>query len=373
MANGNGQAVPQAGGLARVDVLGGSEFSVSSDVQAAALAAQAEAEVKARWAIAQRNPRQFDSVRVKLLAECQRPGFAELAEYKKPVGDRTVTGPSIRFVEAALRYWGNIYAPATVISEDAAVRRMQVMVTDLETNVSWPKQISFRKTVERSSNKDRQVLSERMNSYGRKTYEVLATEDELLNKENALVSKAIRTAGLRLLPGDLVEEAMAACKSTRAKTDKADPQAAKKKLIDSFAQVGVAPEMLAEYVGHSLDAMQPAELEDLRGIYAAIRDGESKWADAMELKRTGEQVQAPPKTPPPAGAAPSSAAPAASTPAAATEDPITKEVEKLTAEIAATTNKAELQKLSTRIRALPDKERAELSEPYSKKMEGFLK
>ena len=41
---------------------------------------------------------------------------------------------------------------------------------------------------------------------------------------------------------------------------------------------------LEKYLGHSLDQCQPDELQELRSIYAAIRDGEAKWSGFMETK-----------------------------------------------------------------------------------------
>lgn len=301
------------GTLARQDAFGGQELVQSTEVQAQALSAQAEAEVKARWAIAQRNPRNIDGVRVSLMRECERPGFAEVAKYAKPVGgSEKVVGPSIRFVEAALRCMGNVIASTTLVAEDARTRRLQVMVTDLETNVSWPRQITIEKTVERRNAKDRQVLGQRSNTQGQTVFIVVATEDELANKEAAAVSKAIRTAGLRVIPGDLIEEAMRKVDEVRLKAVKADPAGERKRIVDGFAGIGVSPEQLVEYLGHGLDFCQPAELSELRDIYAALRDGETKWRDVMELRRELDTSAppAPKTTPAPAPAAATAPVPA---------------------------------------------------------------
>lgn len=282
-----------AGSLVRQDAMGTSEIEVSSEVQAGAMEAQARAEVQARWAIAQRAPRNLDAVRVALLKECDRPGFAECAKYLKPVGGQSIIGPSIRFVETALRCMRNVIAATTVISEDRQTRRLQVMVTDLETNVSWPRQITIEKTVERRNSAGRTVVYERTNTQGQTVYVVLATEDELANKEAAAVSKAIRTAGLRVIPGDLVEEALARVDQVRSLRVKTDPAGERKKVVDAFVAVGVSPEQLVEYLGHALDLIQPAELAELRDIHAALKDGETRWAAVMEEKRAADPVRAP--------------------------------------------------------------------------------
>lgn len=371
------EATPMNGAMVRHEIDGSSEMMVSSDVQTSALAAQAEAEVKARWAIAQRCPRNIDTVRVRLLRECERPGFAQSARYTKPVGEDKVSGPSIRFVETALRCMGNVYAATTVVSEDQLTRRLQVVVTDLETNVSWPRQISIRKTVERSKADGRTVVSQRTNTRGRLVYEVVATDDELANKESAAVSKAIRTAGLRVIPGDLVDEAMATCISVQRKADSADPNAARKKLADAFAKVGVYPQQLEQYLGHSLETLQPAELEDLRGIYEAIKDGESKWADVLELKANAADFGT--KSPPPptkAEQAPTEApesihdkpqgepVPESTATQAAPQPSL---VDQLIAEIRAAAKRTELNALAGRISKLPAPEKAQVLAVYSQR------
>ncbi|MBL8910376.1 MAG: hypothetical protein JNM17_06700 [Archangium sp.] len=282
----------------KLDAFGNTEQSHSGEVQALAISAQAEAEVKARWAIAQRVPRNIDQVRVDLLKECERPGFADVAKYSKPVGGQKVVGPSIRFVEAALRCMRNVFASTTVVSEDRTTRRLQVMVTDLEANVSWPRQITLEKTVERRSREGREVVYTRLNTKGETVFVVIATEDELANKEAAAVSKAIRTAGLRVIPGDLIEEAMRKVDQVREAGIRKDPAGERKKMVDAFMALGVKPEQLVEYLGHALDACQPVEIAELRDIHAALREGETTWRAVMEGKREADPVGPPPVTPP---------------------------------------------------------------------------
>ena len=70
------------------------------ETTAGALAAQAKAAVEARYIMAMQRPRDWDQVRLSLLKECDRTNFAEVAIYRKPVG-QGIEGPSIRFAEAA--------------------------------------------------------------------------------------------------------------------------------------------------------------------------------------------------------------------------------------------------------------------------------
>lgn len=273
----------------------GDELYVQHETAATAIAAAAEATIKARYVLAMRRPRDIDVVRTRLLKECKRPGFAEAALYRKPVGNKKneqtgrwekafIEGLSVRFAEAAIRSVTNFYASATSIYDDPQKGIVRVTVMDLETNATIETDVHVSKTVERRSLKDgQQALGQRLNSYGDVVYIVQATDDEVLNKTNALVSKALRNGVLRLLPGDIQDECEAQCRATQAKADKEDPEAARKKLFDGFAAIGIMPNQLKEYLGHNND-LQPAELRSLRGIYSAIRDGETTWQAIVDAK-----------------------------------------------------------------------------------------
>lgn len=249
------------------------------DPAAVAAAEAAKARIQSAYQMAIYRPRNSDDSRDRILHACKRPMFAEKVEFSKPVGGKQIKGPSIRFAELALREWGNILSDVQILYEDDFVRRSRVMVVDLETNASFSKEIQINKTVERKNKADREVLGERTNTQGQVVFIVKATEDELQNKENAAISKAVRNEGLRVIPTDIVDEALATAKATLADRDKADPDQAKKKILDSFSEIGVKPKDLQKYLGHPTDALSPKELTDLRGIYRAIKDGEASWSD----------------------------------------------------------------------------------------------
>lgn len=264
----------------------------SAETASTAVAAAATAAIQAKYIMAMQRPRDMDGVRLSLLKECRRPGFAAVARYHKPVGDG-VTGFSIRFAEAAMRCMGNIDASTTTIYDDPEKRILRVAAADLETNMTHSFDITIVKTVERSKPRDGvPPISVRTNSAGQKTYTVEATEDDLLSKQGALVSKALRDQSLRLLPGDIKDEAMAVIVATLEKDNAADPMAARKKLVDGFDALGVKPSNLREYLGHDLDASTPAELADLRAVWTALNDGEAKWVDILAHKLKVSQAAA---------------------------------------------------------------------------------
>ena len=223
-----------------------------------------------------------------MLKDANRSSFARVAIYHKPIG-KGVEGPSIRFVEAAIRNMTNILTETTTISEDDERRVIRVAVSDLETNTYFSQDVTVTKTVERSKlPQGEKPIRMRTNSFGKPVYILHGTDDDILNKQNALISKAVRTLGLRLIPGDLVDEALWYVRQTMAKEDAQNPDMAKNRIIDAFAQLGVQVEQLKEYVGHELSALDPSELQTLRAIYSAIKDGETSWKAVMDDKAEKE-------------------------------------------------------------------------------------
>lgn len=254
------------------------------DPAAVAAAEAAKARIQSAYIMAMQRPRDVDVSRDRILKACKRPMFAEKVEFSKPVGGKQIKGPSIRFAELALREWGNILSDVQVLYEDDNVRRCRVLVIDLETNASFSKEIQVTKTVERKSVKDREIVGERINTNNEKVFIVKATDEELQNKEAALISKALRNEGLRIIPSDIIDESIETAKATLAAKDREDPDAARKKILDAFSEIGVKPKDLEKYLGHKTDTLNPKELADLRSIYRAIKDGEATWMDYTQEK-----------------------------------------------------------------------------------------
>ena len=275
--------VPAAGQVARQD-FAGQELAVSAETASSSAVAQAQATVQARYIMALRRPRDWDDMRVKIMREVERPGFAEVAWYRKPIG-AGVEGLSIRFAEAAMRCMGNLLPETPVIYDDPSRRILRVTLTELESNLTWTKDVVVEKTVERRQLRRGQLaLQVRTNSAGETTYLVEATEDEMSAKEGAIVSKTMRTLALRILPGDIQDKAKQRILEIRRGDAAKDPEAARRKIVDAFAALNVMPSDLKRYLGHDVAQASPAELTDLRDLYSAIQSSETSWADALAEK-----------------------------------------------------------------------------------------
>ena len=278
---------------------GGQQIEQRTETAATSMAAYQKASIEAMCIMAERSPRSWATVRVKLLEECKRPGFADAARYKLPrkkwdedlrqMVEAPIVGFSIRFAEAALRYMGNLGIEATVVYEDDRQRLLKVLARDYEVNTVISIDVAVPKQVERKKlKKNQRPISSRTNSFGDTIFIVEATDDEITSKQNALISKAMRTGVLRFIPGDIQEECEELIAETKKNRDAQDPQAAQKKVFDAFAKIGILPDKLEEYLGHDPSILTPGELDELRGVFQALADGEIRsWAEVMATK-TGE-------------------------------------------------------------------------------------
>ena len=245
------------------------------------LAAHARAEIEARTFMALKNPRDLLTFRLNLLQACKRPLFAAAARYAKPLGgQKYATGFSIRFAEECARQYKNLHIGSMVISDADEQRVIRVAATDLEANVTWTADVVVQKTVERRSPRPGdEVLSQRQNSTGQVVFRIRADDDALLVKQNALISKAARNLILDHVPSDIQEEADEEVTATLKNQDAKDPQGAVKKIADAFFGYGVMPQQVAEFLGHPLEQTTPAELQKLRTVLTALKEGEGSWAD----------------------------------------------------------------------------------------------
>jgi hypothetical protein len=252
------QKVPQ-----QHDSASNTQLATTSETASTAVAAQAKALVEARYTVAIRRPRDIDAVRASLMKDCQRPSFAAVAIYNKPVG-KGIKGPSIRFAEAALRAMTNITVETATVYDDREKRIVRVTVTDLEANLPYSLDVTIEKTIERHKIKEGDVvIRSRQNSYGDTVHLLEAGEDDILNKQNALISKAM------------------------AKEDAVDPDAAKRRLFDAFSEFGVNIVDIKKFLGHDGAKLSPKEYADLRGYYAALKEGETTWREIMDSLAAG--------------------------------------------------------------------------------------
>lgn len=285
----------------------GEELSIQQDSAAvAAAAAAAKAEIEAAIVQAMKVRRNVDQFRQDLLLDCKRPGFAATAIYRRPAGRKQnpdgkweqayAEGFSIRFIEAALQHFMNVQVVARVVFENGEQLKLGVGVVDVQRNTRYYTESVIDKLVERKEIKQGRVArGARQNSAGQVVYLVEATRDEIRNLVGAERSKLIRDNGKRLLPPDVLDECWQQVTKTLNDADAKDPTAARKKVCDSFAELGVSPVMLAEYLGQPIDTLTPRDLSELRALYTGLKEGDFTWNEVTKAKAEPAEETTPSK------------------------------------------------------------------------------
>lgn len=247
--------------------------------------ARAKAEVEARYIVAQQRPRSWDSARANLMRECQRTRFAEVAMYELPRAGTKIRGLSIRFAESAQRIAGNMMTQVQPVYEDSQAQQIRVSAIDLETNAIIVEDLTIPKFQERRRpRRGEEVISSRQNSTGEMTYKIRTTDDDYRTKRRSETQRARRNAILALIPGDILEDCMAEVRRVREADVASDPEAHRKKILDSFAILRVPISELRDYLGHEVDSASPAEIAELGAVYQTIKAGEASWRECLASK-----------------------------------------------------------------------------------------
>ncbi len=222
----------------------------------------ARAEIESAIAVAQRFPRNEDQAFQMLIRSAKRRTFAEGAEYNWSQGGQAVQGPSAQLMREASRCWGNIRSGFYIVRDDGMNRSIRGWAWDLQTNTREELDYTFPKLIER---KDRGWIQ--------------PDARELRALTNAEGARVQRNCLRHILPFDLVEEAVLACRETMASKVSDDPEAERRAVIRAFTTLNVPVLELEGYLGHPIGQCNPDELANLRGVYKAIADREAAWSD----------------------------------------------------------------------------------------------
>jgi len=89
----------------------------------------------------------------------------------------------------------------------------------------------------------------------------------------------MRACILGIIPVDVIEAALKECETTQTKSLGAKDEVIKR-MIESFAAIGVTKERIEKRLGHRLDERTiMAEVLNLKNIYTTIKDGLAKTDD----------------------------------------------------------------------------------------------
>ena len=232
---------------------------------------RAIAEVQAAMAIARMNPRDPIAAVDRILNACTRPTLAETAIYQYQRAGTDISGPSIRLAETVAQNWGNIQFGIRELEQRNGESVVQAYAWDVETNTR--REMTFTVPHIRRTKRGSKILTD-----PREIYEMVANQG----------ARRLRACILSVIPGDVIEAAVGQCETTlRAHADTSDE--AIQKMLDAFRKFGVSKAQIESRIQRRLDAIQPAQMVQLKKIYSSLRDGMSQPSDWFYEDPAGQE------------------------------------------------------------------------------------
>lgn len=223
-------------------------------------------EVQAALVIAKKFPRDQNAAFHRIMEACKRFSLADQSTYSYPKGKTVVTGPSIRLAEVLAQNYGNLNFGVREVERRRGASIAESFCWDLETNVMQTKVFEVQHEII-AYGKTKKLTDPR------EVYELVANNG----------ARRLRACILGIIPGDIVEAAVNQCKKTLAKGN-GEPIADRvRQIIAAFADYGVSQEMIEAKLGHKMDLCTGEEIADLRGIWTALKDKQSKRGEFFEF------------------------------------------------------------------------------------------
>lgn len=241
----------------------------TTEVGAISAVAREQSEIQAQVLAAKKFPRDENAAIVRIQKAFARPGMAAKAQYSYERGGKPVVGPSVAAARELARCWGNIRAGSRIVSIDETYVHVKGQAFDLETNTYQETEAKFERLVQR------------------KRGWIKPDERELRELANKQCSICERNATLRIIPKDVVDDAMATARATLRKQAagklKESREDTVKGIAVGFDTLGVTIEMLEQRLCHPLSLVNEDEVVELRGIYESIKDGNTDRRDYFDL------------------------------------------------------------------------------------------
>jgi hypothetical protein len=225
---------------------------------------RAVAEVQARMMIARANPRDPMRCMDLILRDCTRPSLAEAALYQYSRGGSSISGPSIRLAEAIAQRWGNIQSGIKELSRSGGYSECVAYAWCLEVGYYDERQFQVRHW--RDTKGGGYALTDERDIY------------ELISN---LGQRRKRAVLLTVIPGDVVEAAVQQCEETLHVSADTSPEALAR-IATAFEGFGVTKTQIEKRCQCRLEAIRPAQVVQLRKIFASLKDGMSDAKDWFE-------------------------------------------------------------------------------------------
>lgn len=247
-------------------------------IQVAIETSRAIQEAQASLVIAKKFPRDETAAFNRIMQSCSRLSLANQAIYNLPISGKNQSGPSIRLAEVLAQAWGNLKFGFKEYGREDGKSSCNAFCWDLETNTNSEIDFEVEHFIE-------------VGTKGNKTKKWISDPAELDRLIANRGSKKLRQCVLKVIPPDVVEEAMNRCKETIKKGDGSPISDRVRKMVVAFAAISVTQDMIEKRLGHSVDITNADELVDLTATYKALIDNQGKRSYYFD---TGEEEK--PKT-----------------------------------------------------------------------------
>lgn len=224
------------------------------------------AQAQGMMVIAKKFPRDETAAFERIMKACKRKALAECGVYEYPRGETKVSGPSIRLAEALAQGWGNIDFGIVELEQNPAESKVMSYAVDLETNTRQCKIFTVKH--ERHTKKGVVKLTD-----PRDIYEMTANNG----------ARRLRACILGVIPGDIVDAAVAECDKTLAGGNQEPLSDRIRTMVVAFVDFGVTTAMIETKLGHVIDSISESELVKLRKSWNSLKDGMAKREDLFDI------------------------------------------------------------------------------------------
>jgi len=250
----------------------GSDIVKSEGIGTTAIASREIGTIQGMIFMARQFPRDEQAAKRRILNACNRKELARQAIYKYARGGSNIEGPSIRLAEVLAQSWGNIEYGVNELEQRDGESIVEAFAWDLETNTRQTKRFSVPHT--RHTKAGSRKLTD-----PRDIYENNANQG----------ARRLRACLLGVIPGDIIDAAVDACKRTAvSNTDVSTETIAK--VIASFEPFGVFRHHIEARIQRNVDAIDAYYINELRTIYASLKDGMGEPSDYFDMDAKPKQA-----------------------------------------------------------------------------------
>jgi len=230
------------------------------EAQPMAIAELNRSEIDMQVSTAKKYPRSLEKFRQNALSmatidkETAASCFYKLKRTSKEGGSSFIEGPSVRLAEIIASSWGNLRFGARIISEDSRFVTAQGIAYDLERNVSNSIEVS------------RRITTKDGKRFG---------DDMIAVTKNAACAIALRNAIFKTVPFTYAKQVFEQAKKTAIGDVKTITER-RASMIEAFKKMRVTTEQILDWCEKpSVEDIGLTEIEDLLGVFQAIKDGDT--------------------------------------------------------------------------------------------------